>query len=68
METTRLSIPNISCAHCVNSIRNELSEIEGVLKVAGDPTTKEITIEWEGPASMEKIKTTLKEIDYPAAE
>jgi len=68
METTRLLIPNISCAHCVDSIRNELSEIEGVSKVTGDMTTKEITIEWKEPASLEKIKTTLKEISYPAAE
>lgn len=68
METTRLSIPNISCQHCVNAIQRELSEINGVLRVEGDPGAKDILVEWQPPASMEKIKATLKEINYPAAE
>jgi len=30
---------------------------------------KEITIdEWDSPPTLEKIKSTLKEINYPAAE
>ncbi len=68
METARLSVPNISCGHCVMTIKKELSEIEGVAKVEGDPEKKEIVVEWEAPASLEKIKTTLKEINYPATD
>jgi copper chaperone len=67
MEKTTLSIPNISCHHCVMSIKNELGEIRGVSKVEGDPGAKEITVEWEAPATLETIKATLKEINYPAA-
>jgi hypothetical protein len=36
--------------------------------VEGDPAAKEITVEWEEPASLEKIKSTLKGINYPAAD
>ncbi len=61
-----LSIPNITCGHCVMSIKNELNEIQGVKTVEGDPKTKHLTIEWESPATMERIKNTLKEINYPA--
>ena len=68
MEKTTLSVPNISCAHCVMSIQRELGKTEGVYKVEGDPGAKEITVQWEGPATLEKIKSTLKEINYPAAE
>ena len=68
METTKLSIPNISCGHCVASIKKELSEMGGVSKVEGDPSSKSITLEWDAPATLEKIKDTLKEINYPAAE
>ena len=32
----------------------------------GDPGKKEITLEWDAPATLEKIKATLKEINYPA--
>lgn len=67
MERETLSIPNISCGHCVMSIKNELSEMEGVKSVNGNPEAKSIDIEWESPASLEKIKETLKEINYPAA-
>jgi copper chaperone len=67
METKKLSVPNISCGHCVMTIQRELNELEGVKKVEGDPKTKEITVEWENPATLEKIKATLEEINYPAA-
>jgi copper chaperone CopZ len=49
------------------SIKNELSEMEGVQSVEGNPETKNIDVEWESPASLEKIRETLKEINYPAA-
>ena len=67
MQKETLSIPNISCGHCVMSIKNELSEMEGVKSVNGNPETKSIDVEWEPPANLEKIKETLKEINYPAA-
>lgn len=67
METTTFSIPNISCGHCVKSITNELDEIEGVKSVAGDPQEKNITVAWESPVTLDQIKATLKEINYPAA-
>ena len=67
MAKETFSIPNISCGHCVNAIKNELSEMEGVKTVAGSPDAKTIDVEWEVPASVEKIKETLKEINYPAA-
>ena len=68
METKRLSVPNISCGHCVAAIQRDLGEIEGISKVEGDPQSKEITVHWDAPATVEKIKDTLKEINYPAAE
>ena len=67
MAKETLTIPNISCGHCVNAIKNELIEMEGVKSVAGSPEAKSVDIEWEDPASMDKIKETLKEINYPAA-
>ncbi len=66
METTKLSIPNISCGHCVMTIQREINEMEGVSKVEGDPSNKEVTIDWDAPASLDKIKATLQEINYPA--
>ena len=67
MEKHTFTIPNISCGHCVMSIKNELAELAGIKKVAGNPENKQITVEFEAPVTLDKIKNTLKEINYPAA-
>ena len=67
MQRKTLSVPNISCGHCVMNIKNELSELDGVKSVEGSPEAKSIMVAWESPASLEKIKETLTEINYPAA-
>lgn len=66
METKTFNIPNISCGHCVMTIKNELQDLAGVKRVEGDPETKTITVEWEAPAGQQKILDLLKEINYPA--
>jgi copper chaperone len=67
MEKQTLSIPNISCNHCVLTIKNELSSLEGMVKVEGDVESRSITVEWEAPLTIEKIKSVLDEINYPAS-
>jgi copper chaperone CopZ len=68
MERKKLSIPNITCGHCVMTIQRELGEIDGLSKVEEGPMANEITVEWDAPATLEKIRSTLKEINYPAAD
>jgi copper chaperone CopZ len=67
MEKETFSIPNISCGHCVMSIKNELNELEGVRSVEGNVENKSIAVEWDSPATLDKIRNTLKEINYPAS-
>jgi len=68
MAKKSFAIPNISCGHCVMTIQRELGGVDGVIQVAGDPDKKEITVDYEEPASLEDIRSTLKEINYPADE
>ena len=67
MEKKTFSIPSISCGHCVNAIKAELTELEGVSKVEGDIEGKNVEVEWDTPASEDIIKNKLAEINYPAA-
>ena len=60
-------VPNISCGHCVRTITTELSEVNGVLSVRADQETKKVEVEFNSPASEEKIKVLLALIDYPVA-
>ncbi len=66
MEKQTFTVRNISCGHCVMTIKNELSDLAGVKSVEGDPAAKSITVQWEPPANEEKIRQTLKEANYPA--
>jgi copper chaperone len=67
MNKEKLTVPNISCKHCVMSIQNELSELKGLVSVEGDPGNKTISVEFEAPLTLDQIKSALKEINYPAA-
>jgi copper chaperone CopZ len=49
------------------TIKNELSELDGVKSVEGNPEAKSIDVEWDVPITEDKIIETLKEINYPAA-
>lgn len=66
MKTTVYSIPNISCKHCVHTIKMELSQVPGVRSVEGDVANKTATVIYDSPADDEKIKQILAEINYPA--
>jgi copper chaperone len=65
MKTITYTIPNISCGHCIHTIKTEVSEIAGVKSVEGDQNSKIVTITFDDPANEVKIKELLKEIDYP---
>ncbi len=67
MKTVTYSIPNISCMHCVHTIKTEVSDLKGVQSVEANPQTKQATITFEEPATEEKIKAVLTEINYPVA-
>jgi copper chaperone len=66
MTTVTYSVPAISCGHCIHTIETELSELQGVQSVKADIDTKKVVITFDAPASEEKIKALLAEIDYPA--
>lgn len=66
MTTVTYSIPNISCMHCVHTIKTEVSDLAGVKSVEADVDTKQATIMFDSPATEELIKNLLVEIHYPA--
>ena len=65
MKTITYTIPNISCGHCVHTIKMELGELPGVSSVEGSEQTKLVTIGYDDPATKEQIEALLAEIEYP---
>jgi len=68
MATKTLSVPNISCEHCVHTIKRELADVAGVQSVEATVEPKEVTVTFEPDDVLEAIKETLAEIGYPVAE
>jgi copper chaperone len=67
MQTKTFTVPNISCGHCTHTVEMELSDLAGVKTVKAEQESKQVFVEWDDPATWEKIETTLVEINYPPA-
>lgn len=67
MEKVTYQVPNISCMHCVHTIKSELVDIEGVQSVEADKDSKQVTVSFDKPATEAKLRFVLQEINYPAA-
>jgi copper chaperone CopZ len=65
-ETVTYTVPGIHCAHCGMSIREEVSDVEGVDDVDGDVDAKVVTIRGS-ELSDEKLRAAIEEAGYQAA-
>lgn len=68
MATAKYNVPGIHCGHCVHTIQTELADLPGVESVKADLNTKAVEIVFDLPATEEKIKQLLAEINYPVAD
>ena len=66
MTTVTYNVPAMHCGHCIHTVEMEVGELDGVQTVKADLETKKVQITFDTPASEEKIKALLAEIDYPA--
>ena len=67
MTTVTYSVPAISCMHCTHTIEMEVGELQSWQAVKAEIDSKNVTITFDAPASEEKIKALLAEIEYPVA-
>ena len=58
MEKQDFTIPNISCGHCVAAIKDELSEMDGVSAVDGNPETKVMQVAWDHRPPWHRSRTS----------
>lgn len=67
MTTVTYDVPNISCGHCVHTIKMGLSELDGVAKVEASESDQRVVVVFEPPATEDQLVAVLKEINYPPA-
>ena len=65
-EMVTYSVPGIHCAHCGMSIREEVSEVEGVEDVDVDLDAKVVTIRGR-ELSDQRLRAAIAEAGYEAA-
>ncbi len=65
MNELTLSVPDISCDHCVRAITGEVSQVPGVRAVDVRIATKTVTV--TGTASEGDVRAAIAEAGYEAA-
>ncbi len=64
-----LSVPDISCEHCVKTINGALGALSGIESVSTDIPTKTVQLRFDPTqVSMEQIEATLDDEGYSVAK
>ena len=60
----KLIIPEISCQHCVDTIKKSLSEIENINLLEVDIDTKTVSIDYSNELDIDQIQNLLSDQGY----
>ena len=68
MAKTVLTVPDISCDHCVRTVTEALTPVDGVKQISVDIPSKQITVEYDqSRVDVDTMREVLAEEDYPVA-
>lgn len=67
MATATYTVTGMTCGHCAQSVREEVSELPGVTDVAVDVPTGAVTVTSDQPLSDEQMLTAVTEAGYALA-
>ena len=59
-----LTIPTITCNHCLMSIKRELGFVDGVDYVDGDVSAKTVLVTYTDDAALDQARAMLAEAGY----
>ena len=69
-QTTKLVVSGMTCGHCVASVTEELTEVDGVLDVRVDDLVKggdtDVFVTSDGPLNLEAARAAVEEAGYTA--
>ncbi len=68
LQDITLSVPDVSCAHCVKTINGALGALPGVETVSTDIPTRSVHLRYDpSQLAMEQIEATLDDAGYTIA-
>jgi copper chaperone len=64
-----LSVPDVSCEHCVKTVSGALGALPGIDTVHVDLTSKTVSLRYEpAQVTLERIEETLDDAGYTVAK
>lgn len=63
---TKITVNGMSCMHCVNHVKECLSELENIKSVEVDLDSKTAIVESEAKLDEDKVKAALDDYGYEA--
>lgn len=65
-EQISFTVPDISCAHCVNTVQQAVGAVPGVESVSASADTKMIDIRFDSDqVTVDRIEAVLDDAGYP---
>jgi copper chaperone CopZ len=61
---TEYVVAGMSCEHCVNSVTNELSQLDGVTSVAVDLDAGRVSVTSGHPLVLAQVRSAIDEAGY----
>ena len=58
------TVTGMTCGHCVRSVTEEITEIDGVTDVAVDLPTGAVTVTSDGPLDETQVRAAVEEAGY----
>ena len=69
IENVTLTAPDISCGHCVMTIKEEVGALAGVASVDANEATKKVEVSFDpGRVTVAQIEAAMDEAGYPDAK
>jgi copper ion binding protein len=67
MSTSTYTVTGMTCEHCVASVTEEVSELDGVQAVQVDLPTGAVTVTSTDPLPEDAVRTAVEEAGYQLA-
>lgn len=64
MSTATYTVKGMTCGHCVSSVKEEVSEVEGVTSVEVDLASGKLTVGSDSPVDQAKISAAVEDAGY----
>jgi copper chaperone CopZ len=63
-ERRTYTVTGMTCAHCVMSVTEEITALDGVTDVAADLPTGAVTVTSDGPLDEAQVRAAVEEAGY----